>query len=1006
MNQYKYLVILLVAVLLLASCSANRTMEMETYLPQKISVPKGVNFEEEIEVAVLSTSEDIHTKSIVQHLQQSLVANIHVTPVALKDFSHLKKDYDFIYLDGQLGEKEIEEVKDELISYVNDGGSLFLSHEYGKQFPSEFTGITRFEPITDKELSFTYPEVRRNLSGLQEVWRTFTDIYGKYQGLKATHHIDFKEGAVIGTATPLVNKGELSLLTAQSYGKGTVIWANKFLPNEQFITRFDLQAENNQKYFHFGYASANYLFRNELMKYIAKEKYGYSIQKAYGTYGRPSLAWQAHYEALYSFVLRDMIKWTELLEKHNQIPTYSIVRGSYNGGQWQETLRFHENIGTNSEPNFVNVEENSFFSAGKVLTTKEDIIRFERYPGYHTFLSPLELPYRAYATVADLNADGKLDLLVGSYNGNVYFMQNAGEAGELLFESPVELKDVHVDQAAAPTVVDWNDNQKDDLIVGNEAGELLLFLNDGKGGFTKEGNITANGNPIKLVGNAAPTAVDWDGDGIIDLLVGDKTGQVYFYKGKETGSIDVSEGIALQSSDGVLQVDSFAAPAVVDWNEDGNLDLLVGDISGEITVFLQQDDGLLVNQGKLTGETKNFFGTNAINVGHFTVPVVVDWNMDGKKDLLTGHLEYGNPYAIDDQLFPYKREFKENIAHSQSKKIPLIPHMYFNENLTDENENHEMEIHRNSFNNLGIPWKEDMGVNHHTWTINKDALQTFKNQQEYGIWWNFGFRPPNVSTAPRDGKEFLMIVPFMLPSEKEDERFSKFILFSPAPHNLNYAQAWDGLAKFDIPLTYFEHIEHSMKPGTKVYKKLIDEINFMNEFREKYKYTFQTEEQMARSFLNTFYGDVHFAATNEGVVVVPDYSNVPEEVKEYEKTLGIKLELGEAYEGKEITTSSMFFYEGNDGYYIGVDEPIKIDFVEKSTMLEQVHFVRSNSPVEIISIEKNVLRLKLATKGMQELEIYSPVKLKVRGKNIKVNKNRNSYSIIHYGDEVEITLTK
>src|SRR5690606_2168526 len=121
--------------------------------------------------------------------------------------------------------------------------------------------------------------------------------------------------------------------------------------------------------------------------------------------------------------------------------------------------------------------------------------------------------------------------------------------------------------------------------------------------------------------------------------------------------------------------------------------------------------------------------------------------------------------------------------------------------------------HRQAFRELGLPWEDDMGVNHHTWRINNNPRQTFGNQAEVGIWWNFGFNPPGVSSAPRDGKEFLLVSPFMLAgTDPEQESYEEFMLFTPAPHPLNFPKAWEALAGYDIPLTMFEHVEHGLKP--------------------------------------------------------------------------------------------------------------------------------------------------------------------------------------------------
>lgn len=956
-----------------------------------------------LHVLLLHGPDGIRAAAVKHHLQQTLAVDVDFAAKSM-DEAPVGPSVDLIVLDYGLQEYEaFPEIRDALMEFVRQGGILYLPHEYARAFPADFTGIREMVEITDTELDFAYPDVRDNLRGLQNVWKQFAGVYGHYQGLNPKYHIDFREGAVLADgAVSLVQKGDLSLLSANRVGEGTVLWSNRFLPGEQFITRFDLVAEEGQKYFHFGYASANYLFRTELVKFASKEKYGFSLQKAYGPYGRPGLAWQAHYEALYSFYLKDMIAFADLLEKYNQVPTFSIVRGSYNGGMWLETMRFLENVGTNDQPDFVNVEDHSFFSAGKSIRTTKEILRLERLPGYNTFLSDITDPHRAYPTVADWDGDGRPDLVVGSRNGTVYLLKRAGK-DPLVFEEPVPVKNVRAESSAAPFAADWNGDGHFDLLLGDGAGRIALYENNGRQSFVRKGFLQAGGRTLEVAGPSAPFAVDWDGDGVLDLLVGDGEGRVWLFRGTTAGSLAVSAGVPLAADGQTFSVGRHAAPFAVDWNGDGRLDVLVGGGNGEIALLLGGEDGTLTNAGPLSGQQHNFFGTRTINVGHNAVPVVADWNGDGKKDLLTGHLEYGSPYAIDDPQFPYPDDLRKSIEYVQNRHLPLIPHMYLHEYMSDEREKREMELHKQAFRTLGIDWDDDMGVNHHTWRINKNALQTFRNQQEAGIWWNFGFNPPNVGTAPRDGVEFLMTIPFLLPDENGEAGADPFILFSPAPNALNFPLAWESLAAFDIPLTYFEHIEHNMKPGQGIYDNIVKVIEFMNEFRDAHKYTFMTEEQMARSLLNTFYADVRVRTDGSRLILEPDYANVPDNVREYARTLGVKLELGEALRDRRIDTSGMFYYEGPTGYYLGVEDGITVDLVDESSMADRIHLIRSNGPVAI-EVAGNRLRLELSAKGMQELEIHSPVPLAVSGDDLRVEEKDGRYTIVHFGESARVTL--
>jgi hypothetical protein len=186
---------------------------------------------------------------------------------------------------------------------------------------------------------------------------------------------------------------------------------------------------------------------------------------------------------------------------------------------------------------------------------------------------------------------GMHDLLLGDRDGYVWIFLNVGGADSPRYDAGTKLKaggkEIKVRGPSYPYLVDWNEDGKVDLLVGNGGGYLHLFLNQGDGNFAPGVMVKAGGKDLDTGSRANPCVADWNEDGKKDLVMGNGSGEIFVYLNEGTNAQPVF-GKPIKLNNGKLDVGSDSAPDVVDWNGDGKKDLVVGNDNGEIFVFINQ----------------------------------------------------------------------------------------------------------------------------------------------------------------------------------------------------------------------------------------------------------------------------------------------------------------------------------------------------------------------------------------------------------------------------------
>lgn len=141
------------------------------------------------------------------------------------------------------------------------------------------------------------------------------------------------------------------------------------------------------------------------------------------------------------------------------------------------------------------------------------------------------------------------------------------------------------------------------------------------------------GDGLPSLASVKPFLVDWNNDGAKDMLVGDDAGRVYLFENVSTDSAPVYRISGDYTEGVVLAVAGKAAPFAVDWNNDGRKDLLVGSNDGTVRLYLNLGSEELPDFDVFFDLAAN---GSAIQVSGNATPFVADWNNDGKKDLLVG----------------------------------------------------------------------------------------------------------------------------------------------------------------------------------------------------------------------------------------------------------------------------------------------------------------------------------------------------------------------------------
>jgi hypothetical protein len=334
-------------------------------------------------------------------------------------------------------------------------------------------------------------------------------------------------------------------------------------------------------------------------------------------------------------------------------------------GQKKDNVWLYENTGSN---------ENYIFEHKTDAFLQSDMI---------------DLGAGAFPVIYDFDKDGLEDLIIANhgvldtfyyvlgflecdYVSSIAFYKNVGTATNpafMLVDDDVANISQQKLVAAVPCFGDLTGNGSDDMLIGDIDGNLHLYTNSAAPNQPLNLSLSqTNYQGIDVGHNSTPQLIDMNKDGLLDLIVGERYGTIFYYE--NTGTTTAPAFTYITDSLGKVSISNwvsayrgYSAPHFF-LDSVGNLALVVGTHQGYVLYYNNIENNL---SGHFTLQDTIGYLLDSLHTyakhGLRANPTIGDLNNDGYKDLLIGGYSGGLYYLEGIKPYPLQMGVKENTSY-------------------------------------------------------------------------------------------------------------------------------------------------------------------------------------------------------------------------------------------------------------------------------------------------------------------------------------------------------